>query len=405
MAKNEVPTVAPVKNFKVPGFKASGISCGIKKTGRKDLALILSDTPAECAAVFTANKVKAAPVLIDIIRVKKGVTRGVIVNSGNANACTGTNGLLAAKRMTSAVEKSLGLKTGEILVSSTGVIGVPLPVEKVEKAIPELLKNLDNNGLHSATEAIMTTDAYPKKAVARARINGKTVTIAGMAKGAGMICPNMATLLSYFMTDANIKSPALNKALKTAIDASFNSIIVDNDASTNDTAMIFANGACNGAEIKANTPEFAAFSRILNDVSLKLAHMIVRDGEGATRFIEIDLTGAASLQEAKRGARTVAESQLVKTAFFGGDPNWGRILAALGRAGIKIKEEKVSISFNGVPVVKNGLDTGNEDRAAKALKTHDVKVKIELNIGKHSTRLWTTDLSYEYVKINSAYRT
>lgn len=396
---------AAVPDLKVRGFKAAGIACGIKKTGKKDLALILSETPAEVAAVFTENRVKAAPVLLDMKRVKRGTSRGVIVNSGNANACTGRDGLRVSEAMTAAVEGALGLKKGEILVASTGVIGVPLPVGKVTSGVPALVSALSADGLHEAARAIMTTDAFPKMAVKRARINGRTVTVAGVAKGAGMICPNMATMLAFFVTDANIKSKTLGRSLKESADASFNSIIVDNDTSTNDTAMIFANALSGGPEIKSGTKEYASFTGLLTAVSTELAHMIVRDGEGATRFIEICVKGAATGAEAKRAARTMAESYLVKTAFFGGDPNWGRLLAAIGKSGIKMREDKVDISFNGVPVVKNGLDTGAEKKAAKAIKARDINVTVDLNGGKHSGRVWTTDLSYEYVKINSAYRT
>lgn len=387
----------------VPGFRASGMAGGIKKNGKKDLALILCDGPASVAGLFTLNKVKAAPVLISSQRVKKGVSRGVLVNSGNANACTGKKGMDNALAMTALAEGVLGLKKGELLVCSTGVIGVPMPMNKVKAAIPKLASSFGAD-LTPFAQAIMTTDAYQKTSFTKARIGNKTITIAGIAKGAGMICPNMATLLSFFLTDACINTASLKKALKIAVDGSFNRIIVDNDTSTNDTALAFASKKT-GPEIKAGTKAFDDFTRALTNVAVKLAHMIVRDGEGATRFIEIDLRNAASAKDAINGARTIAQSQLVKTAFFGGDPNWGRILAALGRAGIKLDESKVDISFNGVPVVRNGLDTGNEDKAAKAIKTRDVVVTINLRAGKASEKLWTTDLSYEYVKINSAYRT
>lgn len=392
-------------DFKVRGFKAAGIACGIKKTGKKDLALIFSETPATVAAVFTRNRVKAAPVLLDMKRVRKGTSRGVIVNSGNANACTGKAGLRAAEAMTTAAEKALGLKKGDILVASTGVIGVPLPAEKVVSGAPGLASGLRPEGLFEAARAIMTTDAFPKTAVRKARIGGRTVTVAGVAKGAGMICPDMATMLAFFVTDANIGNAALLRSLRESSDASFNSIIVDNDTSTNDTAMIFANGLAGGGEIKGASKEYASFTRLLTEVSRDLAHMMVRDGEGATRFIEIRVTGAATVAGAKRAARTMAESYLVKTAFFGGDPNWGRLVAAVGRSGVKMRDDKVDISFNGVVVVKNGLDTGAEKRAAKAMKARDVVVAVDLNSGVRSAVVWTTDLSYEYVKINSAYRT
>src|SRR3972149_5953247 len=324
--------------LRVPGFRAAGVSCGIKKNGKKDLAVIVSDSPAPVAGVFTTNKVKAAPVLLDMKRIRKGVASGIIVNSGNANACTGAEGMKA------------------------------------------------------------------EEAVARMKINGSEVTIAGIAKGAGMICPNMATMLAFFLTDANIKKTALSKALKAAVEASFNSIIVDNDTSTNDTVLVLATGKGTD-EIKEGTKEFSAFTGLLTGLAAELAHLIVKDGEGATRFVEIEVTGAASAAEAKRAARTVAESFLCKTAFFGGDPNWGRVMAAIGRAGVKMNEARSSISFNGVEMVSKGLDTGREKEAARAIKARELKVIVGLGAGRHSARVWTSDLTYEYVRINSAYRT
>ena len=390
--------------LRVPGFRAAGVSCGIKKNGKKDLAVIVSDSPATVAGVFTTNKVKAAPVLLDMKRIRKGVASGIIVNSGNANACTGAEGMKAAEAMATAAEKALGLKKGSVFVSSTGVIGVPLPIGRVEAGMPHLVKALGYDGLHAACEAIMTTDAFPKKAVARMKINGSEVTIAGIAKGAGMICPNMATMLAFFLTDANIKKTALSKALKAAVEASFNSIIVDNDTSTNDTVLVLANGKGTD-EIKEGTKEFSAFTGLLTGLAAELAHLIVKDGEGATRFVEIEVNSAASAAEAKRAARTVAESFLCKTAFFGGDPNWGRVMAAIGRAGVKMNEARSSISFNGVEMVSRGLDTGREKEAARAMKARELKVIVGLGAGRHSARVWTSDLTYEYVRINSAYRT
>jgi glutamate N-acetyltransferase/amino-acid N-acetyltransferase len=389
----------------VPGFTASGISCGIKLTSAPDLALIFSETDAQVAGVFTTSSVKAAPVLIDIPRVRRGTSRGVIVNSGNANACIGKLGLKTARSMVSGVEAALGLKSGEMLVSSTGVIGVPLAIDKILGALPRLVRSLTPGGLKGAARAMMTTDAYEKTAWARARIGGKTVTLGGVAKGAGMICPNMATMLAYILTDANIRHTTLSRALTPAVEKSFNSIVVDNDTSTNDTVLAFANGLSGGREIKAGSKDFRAFAKLLESVCMKLALMIVADGEGATRVIEINVRGASSTVAARKGARAAAESMLVKTAFFGADPNWGRIVAALGKSGIKVVEEKLAITMNGVKVMKNGCDTGNEKRAAKAIKAARVVVTVELNIGKGSARLWTSDLTYDYVKINSAYRT
>lgn len=394
-----------VENFFIPGFRAAGISCGIKKSGKNDLALILSDLRASVAGVFTRNKVRAAPVVFDMSRVRKGKSRGVVINSGNANACTGARGLKDTEKTAKAVESALGLKEGDILVCSTGVIGVPLPVEKIEKAAPALAEALSPDGFSEAAEAIMTTDAFPKTAVSGAVIGGKTVTVGGVAKGAGMILPDMATMLAYLVTDANVGAKALKKALKEAVDFSFNSIAVDNDTSTNDTVLAFANGASGSREIKAGTADFKKFVKLLTDVSSRLAKMIVRDGEGATRVVEIIIRGAATNAEARKGARAIATSMLSKTAFFGGDPNWGRMVAALGRAGIKINSEKVDMSLNGVQVVKKGLDTGLEKKAADVIKTSEVTVDVNLKLGGGSAKFWTSDLSYEYVRINSEYRT
>lgn len=391
--------------LRVPGFRAAGAAAGIKKNGKKDLAVIVSDSPASVAGVFTTNSVKAAPVLLDMKRIKKGLASGLIVNSGNANACTGKEGMRNAEAMAETAERALGLKKGSVLVASTGVIGVPLPIEKVEKGLPLLSRSLGYEGLGPAAEAMMTTDAFPKKTVMKAKIGGVEVTLAGIAKGAGMICPDMATMLAFFFTDARIKAPALSKALKAAVDLSFNSIIVDNDTSTNDTVLAFANGAGNGGEIREGTREFDSFIRLLTAASTELAHMIVKDGEGATRFVEIEVSGAASAADAKKAARTVAESYLCKTAFFGGDPNWGRIIAAIGRAGVRMREERTAVSFNGVQVVLKGLDTGKEKEAARAMKKKELLVLVDIGAGKASSRVWTTDLTYEYVKINSAYRT
>ena len=396
---------AGTTGIKVPGFTASGISCGIKKAKVPDLALIFSEVDAQVAGVFTTNRVKAAPVLLDIKRVKSGTSRGVVVNSGCANACVGKLGLADARAMVSSVEGALGLKSGDMMVSSTGVIGVPLAMDKILGATPRLVSSLSPNGLKEAARAMMTTDAYEKTASQKARIGGKVVTLTGVAKGAGMICPDMATMLAYILTDANIGHTTLARALTPVVDKTFNSIVVDNDTSTNDTVLAFANGLSGAKAIKAGSKDFAAFSKLLESVCMKLALMIVADGEGATRVVEINVSGASSTAAARAGARSVAESMLVKTAFFGADPNWGRIAAALGRSGIKVAEEKLDISMNGVKILRKGFDTGKEKAAARAIKTPAVVVNIELNLGLGSARLWTSDLTYDYVKINSAYRT
>ena len=393
------------EGFTVPGFRAAGISCGIKKGRARDLALIVSDAPAAVAGVFTTNRVQAAPVVFDRRRVRKGASRGVVINSGNANACTGKAGYRATGATAAAVEAALGLRSGEMLVCSTGVIGVPLPVEKIERSAQRLAASLSPDGFLHAAEAMMTTDAFPKTAVARARIGGRTVTVGGVAKGAGMIRPDMATMLAFLVTDAAVAAPALGRALAGAVDLSFNSIAVDNDSSTNDTVLAFANGVSGGRAIRPGSADFRRFAGLLADVSTRLAHMIVRDGEGATRFIEIRVAGAASDGEARRGAMTVATSMLVKTAFCGADPNWGRIMAAIGRAGIKVNPDRVDMSLNGVKVVRKGVDTGREREAARAIRVPDIRVEVNLGLGRGSATVWTSDLTCEYVRINSEYRT
>lgn len=390
----------------VKGFKASGISAGIKKNGKKDFALIVSETPCAIAGVFTKNSVKAAPVIIDMERVKKGSSRGVVINSGNANACTGKRGHKDALDILTRVEKELSLKKGDLLISSTGVIGDFLPKEKMLVAVQTLVKSLDVRGWVSATEAIRTTDtkAYLKTAFGTKNISGVKVSILGIAKGAGMICPDMATMLSFFVTDANIKTGVLKKALKEAVGLSFNRISVDNDASTNDTVLVFANGMSRGRGITYGTKEYNAFTRLLSELALKLAKMIVRDGEGATKLIEIRIKGARSDKEAEKAARKIASSPLVKTAFFGGDPNWGRIVCAAGCSGARMAPDKVDVVLSGVKVVKNGSPTGSEIEAARRLKQKDILLTIDFKLGKGTYAFWTSDLTHEYVRINSAYR-
>ncbi len=384
---------------------ATGISCGIKKGSKKDLALIISDVPARAAGVFTTNKVMAAPVVLDRKLIKRAWSRGVIVNSGKANACTGKEGLKCAEAMVSAAEEALGCKSGEILGASTGSIGGCFPISKITGRVPALVKGLSKNGFNDAARAIMTTDAYPKSAMVKARIGNKDITIAGIAKGAGMIRPDMATMLAFFLTDANIGKRALKSALKSSVESSFNKISVDNDTSTNDTVLIFANAVAGGREITAGSAAYKTFSRHLEELSLKLAHMIVRDGEGATKFIEIRVKGAATGKDAQLATSAIADSYLVKTAAFGSDPNWGRILAVLGRAKIKIERDRVDISLNNIKVASSGIDNNKEKQAARSMKASDIIILCDLKMGKFEDRRWTSDLTYDYVKLNSAYKT
>ena len=395
------------KEYKVPGFLVSAIRCGIKKkAGANDLALIYSELPASAAAVFTKNAIKAAPVILDMERIKSGKGRAVIVNSGNANACTGDDGLRKAKEMSRGIAKALKIKEDAVYVSSTGVIGEPLPVERITSSIPELIKGLRADGWMDTEAAIMTTDAFSKMVGVRVEIGGKEVTLLGIAKGAGMIHPNMATMLCYIATDCAISPSLLDKALRKAVDLSFNSITVDGDTSTNDTVLVLANGAAGNRPLTPRSKDMEGFQSALNHVTLELAKMIVRDGEGATKVIEINIKGATSVAAAKKVANAIGRSNLVKTAFFGMDPNWGRIAAAAGYSGVKVVQEKMDIYFNDVHVVKKGLSVGGdwETRAREEMKGAEVRVTVDLNLGKAEATVWASDLTYEYVKINASYR-
>lgn len=385
------------------GFRAAGLHCGIKRE-RPDLALLVSEVPASVAGVFTTNKVKAAPVRYTQAAVAGGRAQAVVVNSGNANACTGEAGLADAAEMARLTGAALGLDPGLVLVASTGVIGVPLPMEAIRGGIPRAARALAPEGT-SAAEAIRTTDRFAKTAAVRLDIGGVPVTIGGMAKGAGMIHPNMATTLGFLTTDAALPPAVLRLALTRAIADSFNSITVDGDTSTNDSVLLLANGRAGGPPI-TNGSELKRFTAGLTAVASELAKMVVRDGEGATRLVAIEVSGAISDAEAHQAAMTVANSLLVKTALHGGEPNWGRILAALGRAGVEMAEEKTDVLFGELEVVRGGLGVpGVWNAAASALEAKEITVKIRLGIGGGAARVWTCDLSEEYVRINGSYTT
>jgi glutamate N-acetyltransferase/amino-acid N-acetyltransferase len=395
------------KDFRVPGFLAAGISAGIKKKkGERDLALLHSEGPARAAGVFTTNRVKAAPVLLSMERIRTGSARSVLINSGCANACTGNQGVAQARRLSARLASSLHLAPARILLASTGVIGQPLPLPKIEKKLPALIASLSRQGLGEAAQAIMTTDTFPKAALLKERVNGRKITLAGMAKGAGMIAPHMATLLCFVLTDALVSRRALRLALREATNASLNRITVDGDMSTNDTLLILANGRAENAEIFPSTPGYRKFTSLLQELLTDLAKMIVRDGEGATKLVRIQIEGARTTGEAEKVARAVANSPLVKTAFFGEDANWGRILCAAGYSGAPIVPEKVNIFFDDVPIVHQGLGTGpgRERRATAIMKKKEFTVRIQLNRGSYGSSLYTCDFSYDYVRINAAYR-
>jgi len=388
------------------GFVAAGIHSGIKKTGRLDLAMIVSEKPGPIAGVFTSNRLPAAPVILDRLHLKRGTGQAFIINSGNANAFTGPEGLAHAREMGRRVADQLTIPFHHVFVGSTGVIGVPLPMPAVRNGIPILISHLRKAGYKEAAEAIMTTDTRPKEIAVQDRIGGKIVTIGGIAKGSGMIHPDMATMLAYLTTDVAIDQKTLQTTLRAVANQTFNCISVDGETSTNDTALCLANGKAGNVPIKAGTAAQGKFEALLFQVCHHLAMEIVRDGEGATKIIEFQIHQASSDRAAKQFANTLATSPLVKTAIFGTDPNWGRIVAALGRAGAPLRAEKLLIEFNKIPIVKNGKGLGPqvEQRIKQEMKKPFLTISISLGMGKGSSKIWTTDLTYEYVKINASYR-
>jgi len=393
-----------MKDMMCRGFKAAGVACGLKKTKARDLGLIVSEIPATAAAVFTKNRVQAAPVLLDRERIQGGVCQAIIVNSGNANCCTGQQGLEDARTMARAAAQALGIAEDLVLTASTGVIGAPLAVEKIQAAMPELVQSLSADGIHDVARAIMTTDTVPKLVFRKGRLDGREFTVVALAKGAGMIRPDMATMLCFACTDASASPPFLQKALIQACDRSFNRITIDGDTSTNDTVILLANGM---SEAEIQTPDHeAVFQEILDEVLLTLARMIVKDGEGATKLVEIVVRGAADDADARRAADAVAHSNLVKTALFGEDANWGRILAAAGRSGACMIPEKTDLYFDSVQMVKQGFGCGAkaEELATAVLKTPEFSITLDLNIGQGSASMLTCDFSIDYVKINADYR-
>jgi len=393
-------------DFKVQGFLFSGISAGIKKDGKRDLGLIYSEVPAQVAGLFTTNAVKAAPVQLDIERMKRGLCQAVLVNSGNANACTGSRGLGDAKRVSWLVAKQLGINERLVFPSSTGVIGIPLPIKKIEERIFKLVDHLSPENWMSTVEAIMTTDTFPKVEVGACRIKGKPVKLCGMVKGAGMIRPNLATMLSFLVTDANIQASLLQRMLEMTAEASYNRITVDGETSTNDTVLLLANGKAGHPCLNRMDRDAEVFQSMLSKVCRSLAESVVKDGEGATKFVEILIRGARSREEAKQAAYAVAHSPLVKTAFFGEDANWGRILCTLGYSGVHIDPNRIDVFFDKAPIVKKGMGVGSplEERAGRILKNKSFKVTVDLHQGKSQFSVLTTDLSLDYVKINASYR-
>ena len=392
----------------VPGFKAGAVKAGIRGKDRLDVGLIFSKVPAAAAGVFTTSRVKAAPVLLGMENLKEGKAQAIIVNSGIANACTGQEGMVLAKETASLVAGQLGIDPALVQVSSTGVIGEQLEIGLFEKCMAPLVDSLNPEGLSAVAHAMMTTDTVPKTAQRVLTLGGKEVTMVGLAKGAGMIMPNMATMLSFVMTDAAVSPHVLQAMLPKSVIKSFNAITVDGDTSTNDTVLLLANGVAGNSELTGqDSADAVLFQESLDDLLLDLALQIVKDGEGATKLITVHVTGAVSEEDADRAARTIANSSLFKTACFGEDANWGRIIAALGRSGAVFDASKVQIAFNDVMMVDKGLGLGPEQEklATAILKQDTFTLHINLNKGKAEGTVYTCDLSIDYIKINADYRT
>jgi len=398
--------VKSTSKISVPGFLANGVSVGIKDGGKKDLGLIYSTVPAKVAALFTKNTFKAAPVLIDAERIKRGIAQAIITNSGYANAATGKEGMVDALAVSAATARQLKISEEHILVCSTGVIGKRLPVKKIETGIGKLVKGLNEFGIEDAEAAMMTTDKYPKIAIRKGIVGAKDITICGIAKGAGMIEPNMATLLTYVMTDALIDAKALNTVFHQVIDSTFNAISVDGCMSTNDTAIILANGLAGNNPLERAQARLQRFREMLTDVLAELSSAVVKDGEGATKFITIDVDGAKSKSDARRVAYSIANSNLVKTAFFGEDPNWGRIVAAIGSSGIPLEKEKISLSIGNQTVFAQDAPTNiSLSKLKEIFQGSKIEIRVGLGGGDKSYSVYTSDLSYDYVKINADYST
>ena len=393
--------------MEIKGFKTSAVAAGIKYKDRLDLGLLVSDAPAVTAGVFTTSQVKAAPVVVDMERLKQGRAQAILVNSGCANACTGAAGMDSALSTSKMVAQSLDIDPEMVLVSSTGVIGEQLDVQAIDGAMDGLIKGLSPTNFDQVAEAIMTTDTVPKTVCRQIMLGGTPVSFMAMAKGSGMIEPNMATMLAFVLTDAQISFTELNRSLKKSVEHTFNRITIDGDTSTNDMVLIMANGTAGNPWVdEENTVDKALFQDTLEDILQELAMMIVADGEGATKSITIRVCGAKEDGDAERIARTVANSSLVKTAFFGEDANWGRIMAAMGRAGVKFNPDKVDIAFGDVVLVENGLGKGQDVEAAatKVLKEKNITVCIDLKDGTGCEEMYTSDFSLDYVKINADYR-
>ncbi len=388
------------------GFLASGVAAGIKRSGRSDVCVVSAEETVPAAAVYTQSSMAAPPVTLTRAHLADGHARAVVVNSGNANACTGAQGHADALAMAQTASELLGCPADDIVVSSTGVIGVPMPMQAVLSGIRDAVGALDSATGDAAAEAIMTTDTFVKQTAVTLDVGGNTYTVGGMAKGSGMIMPNMATMLAFLTTDAPLTSRACDAVLRRAVDRTFNRITVDSDTSTNDMCLLMASGAAGGVEVDIEGPVFDAMYVAVQQVCRELARMIVRDGEGATTFIEVTARGAATDEDAEAVARSIANSPLFKTAIFGGDANWGRVAMAAGKSSAQLDQSKFEVIFAGITTCRDGMAVPfDEDAAAEALASDEVEVVVDLHLGEARATVWTCDLSYEYVRINGEYRT
>ncbi len=404
--------VSRTKDFKIPGILVNAVASGMRYKNRLDLALIFAEERegVSAAGVFTKNLFSAAPVILSKrhLAENSSTIKAILINAGIANACTGSEGLRRAEQSVEIVAKALGIKKESVLIASTGVIGPQINVDVIASSMDGLVSGLAPNKWHLLAEAIMTTDTVPKLSSVKFDINGEEILIGGTAKGSGMIAPDMATMLGFVCTNISIEAPIMQKALKEAVSKTFNAISVDGDTSTNDTVFLLSSGRSRTSIGDLKQEEYSIFYCYLESVLMDLAHQIVMDGEGATKFIEILVTGAPSEEDAKRIAKTVAESPLVKTAFYGEDANWGRVIAAVGRSGVLLDPSKVSLYFNDLCVFEKGMPVGTEEveaEASRIFKDKKIFVRIDLAMGNRSFRFWTCDFSHDYVTINAKYRT
>ena len=409
--KTDIEPIYPIHMKKSPvikipkGFFFSVTEAAIKKAGRKDLALIFSEVESSIAGTFTTNAVKAAPVQLCLRKIRSGRGQAIVVNSGNANACTGRQGMKDAQDIVAGISKQLDIGTALTYICSTGVIGTPMPMQRIIPAIGSLTGGIGNASFEDVATAIMTTDTFPKIASRSLRIGGKQGIIAGICKGAGMIAPNMATMLCFILTDIAVEKQTLQTALRSSVKKSFNRITIDGDMSTNDTALVMANGILGNKPLTKNFPAFPSFRKALDDLCYELSRLIVRDGEGATKLVEVFVKNAKNEGDAEKAALAIANSSLVKTAIYGNDANWGRIMAAAGYSRAKFNPEKADIFFNKVQVVKKGVMNNRDKEATAEMKGKELKITVDLHAGKASAKVLTCDLTEDYISINAEYRT